>query len=344
MATQNPNNSLSDSGSVRSEHLLTDTSDSSHSTAQGDLAGEAHGWGHHAAREKRDEGEDDGDASRRTVLLDRPRGKVKLMVSLPFRHRSSRTHMDVVVAKRVVANAELGRVSLDPGHRELSRLLDDIAELTRQAQVALAVGDQSALDEQDASVARSHIGETGDNTGTAALLAYLVVILRHAEDALNIVDSDDRVVRGSAVTRGRVLDGLRATELCDLTLEGAHARLASVVVDDARKHIVVGGHTALAEAVLLRLLRKQEAAGDRELFVRDVAGALDDLATVKKRAGDRVEAVGSRDERDLTEIDSDVTEVVVVEGPVLGGVKRLKECSRGVAMVVGLADLVNLID
>lgn len=44
--------SLSDSGAVRTEHLLTDTSDSGHGAAQRDLAREAHRRGYDAAREK----------------------------------------------------------------------------------------------------------------------------------------------------------------------------------------------------------------------------------------------------------------------------------------------------
>lgn len=252
--------------------------------------------------------------------------------------------MNVVVAKGVVADTKLGGVSLDPGHRELGRLLDDIAELARQAQMALPIGDERALDEQDTSVARSHVGETGDNTGAAALLAHLVVILRHSKDTLHVIDSDDRVVGGTAVARGGVLNGLGAAKLCNLALERAHTSLASVVVDDTGEYVVVSRDTALAEAILLRLLGKQEASSDRELLVSDVAGTLDDLAAVEERARDCVEAVCGSDEGDLAEVHSDVTQIVVMEGPVLGGVEGLEQRGGGVAMVVGLSDLVNLVD
>lgn len=69
---------------MSTEHLLTDTSDGGHGATQGDLAREAHGWGHDAAREKRDKGEDDGYTSRGAILLDRTRREMELTVSISF--------------------------------------------------------------------------------------------------------------------------------------------------------------------------------------------------------------------------------------------------------------------
>lgn len=326
---------------MRTEHLLTNTSDSGHGAAQGNLARETHGRGYDTTREKRNEGENNRDTSRRAILLHRSRGKVKLI----GQHSTlAITHVNVIVAERVVADTKLGRMSLDPGHRELRRFLDDVAELTREAQMALPVGDQCALDEQDASIARSHVSETGDDSGAAALLAHLVIILGHPENALDIIDCDDGVVRRAAIAGGGILDSLGAAKLCDLPLEGTHPSLASIIVNDTGEHVVVGRDTALAETVLLRLLGEQEATSDRELLVGDVAGALNHLASVEERAGDGVEAVGSRDKRHLAEVDCDVTQVVVVEGPVLRGVERFEQSGGGVAMVVGLTDLVNLVN
>ena len=57
--------------------------------------------------------------------------------------------------------------------------------------------------------------------------------------------------------------------------------LSSVVQDDTQQRVVLHDHLAFLQTTFLNLAGEQELLGDSELFIRDVARALDDLASVK---------------------------------------------------------------
>ena len=135
--------------------------------------------------------------------------------------------------------------------------------------------------------------------------------------------------------------GALAAQRSDLPLQGAHARLADIVVNQVVQRLVIDAAAAAVEAVALNLFWHQIALGNLELFLAGIAGQLDDLHAVVQRGRDAGRVVCRREEEDVAQIERDL-QIVVAEGKILLRVQHLQQRRGRVALVVA-AQFVDLV-
>ena len=120
-------------------------------------------------------------------------------------------------------------------------------------------------------------------TPTEVLLLHLVVLIfLRAKHLFHHFGAD---VAALALAGDDHLGAL-AAQRSDLPLQGAHARLADIVVDQVVQRLVIDAAVAAVEAVTLNLFWRQVALCDLELFLAGIAGQLDDLHAVIQRSRD----------------------------------------------------------
>src|SRR5438552_4407604 len=267
------------------------------------------------------------------------------------RHRHSRRravlgdrsgrHVDVhgVVLEEALRHAELRVVGANVAEGRDRGLLHDLLDLAGEHERLLhaALVHDRRLDGEAVAALLGHRHAGGR--------ADLVLFLREA-----VVEPLGAQVRVEVLGLHRDGLGLRfgdrardfAADRADLALEIADTGLARVLTHELAEGVVRDRELPVLEAVLLELLRKQEARGDVHLLVLGVAGEPDDLHAVAERRDDRVLDVRGRDEDHLGEVVRHL-EVVVAERVVLLGVEDLEERRARVTAEVraGLVDLVE---
>src|SRR3989454_3306437 len=313
-----------DPGAVRREELLLHTADGQDEATERDLARHRDVLADLATRQGRHDGRRHGHAGRRAILGDRARG-----------------HVDVhgVVLEEALRHAELGVVRSDVAESRDGRLFHDLLDLAGEDELLLlgSLVHDRRLDGEDVAAELGH-RNAGGRADLVLFLGEPVFEPLGAEVLVEILGLDlDR--RGLALG-----DGSRdlAVDRPDLPLEVAKAGLARVLADELANGLVAEHELALLEAVLLQLLRQEEALGDVHLLVLRVTGETDDFHAVPERRDDGVLDVRRRDEDHLREVVGHF-EVVIAEGVVLLGVEDLEERRARVSAEVR-ADLVDLVE
>src|SRR5438876_2914177 len=313
-----------DPGAVRREQLLLHAADGQDESTERDLAGHRDVLADLATGQCRHDRRRHGHAGRRTVLGDGPR-----------------RHVDVhgVVLEEALRHAELRVVRSHVAERRDGRLFHDLLDLTGEDELLLlrSLVHDRRLDREDVAAVLGH-RNAGGRADLVFLLGQTVVVPLGTEVRREVLGLDlDRL--GLALgDRARDL----AVDRADLPLEVADAGLARVLADEPEERVVAHHQLAFLEAVLLQLLRQEEALRDMHLLVLGVAGEPDDLHAVAERRDDRVLDVRGRDEDHLGEVVRHL-EVVVAERVVLLGVEDLEERRARVTAEVR-ADLVDLVE
>ena len=88
--------------------------------------------------------------------------------------------------------------------------------------------------------------------------------------------------------------------------------LSSVVQDDTQQRVVLHDHLAFLQTTFFDLTGQQKLLGNSQLFIRDVARALDDLASVKQGRRDGIKRISRSYKHDLRQVDSDIAEIAVM--------------------------------
>ena len=130
-----------------------------------------------------------------------------------------------------------------------------------------------------------------------------------------------------------------------LVCTGARCRdykLRLLMAGVPQERIVCEPDVRFCDAVLGKLLGKQMALGNLQLFFVGIRPQFDDLHAVEQRSGDGVGGVGSRDEHALAQVKRHF-DIVVAEARILRRIEDLQKRRRGVALVVA-AELVNFVE
>jgi len=101
--------------------------------------------------------------------------------------------------------------------------------------------------------------------------------------------------------------------------------------------------TCSFESVGAKLFGHQPSFRNLDLFVKCVTLQSDDFASIQQWCGDRVQRVGCGNERYLGEVYRRI-DVVVDKGVVLFWVKNFEESGARITVMVGMGDLVNLVE
>ena len=150
---------------VGREDLLLDAPHRQDLAPQGDLAGHGRLVVHRTLGEERGEGGEHGDPGRGTVLGDRAGGDVEV---------------EVRPLEQVLVDAEPRSVAPDEAQGGVGRLLHDVAELTRELELALALH-PGGLDEEDVPPDRGP-GQPRGHPGHRLPLGHVVEELDRAQD------------------------------------------------------------------------------------------------------------------------------------------------------------------
>ena len=212
-----------------------------------------------------------------------------------FGHRARRhVHVEAPLVQRVRVDAERIGVRPDVAHRDLRRLLHDVAELTGQGQAGLA-GQAGRLHEEHVATGagdRETRSPLPPRTCARALPRRRTAGARAASGR-----RPAPIATGGVAVATRDLGRRLAQQLAELTLEVPHARFPGVVGDDGAQRVVVHRDLVLAEPVALALAGQQVVPGDDDLLVLGVAVEPHDLEAVEQRAGDRLQDVRGRQEQ-----------------------------------------------
>ena len=244
--------------------------------------------------------------------------------------------VDVVRFEQLGVDAQL----LVVGHRPLvgdrRRLLHHIAQVAREAHLALA-GRQHRLDVEDVA---ADLGprKARHDARHAAHFVLLLEELGHAEDFLDVLHRN--LGRESLVESD--LFGAGAGDLRQILVQRTHAGFARIAGDDVLDDLRGHRHLLLLDAVGLALLGQQVVQRDAHLLLQEVTGNVDHLHAVAQRRGDIGHVVGRGDEQHLRQVVLHV-EVVVVERGVLLRIEHLQQGARRVA-VVRNGHLVHLVE
>ncbi len=187
-------------------------------------------------------------------------------------------------------------------------------------------GAQDRLDEENVAADRCPC-EPRSDARDAGAHGDFVLKSRLAEDILQVPSLDvDLFV-------GRLRDPYRVMpeNLANFPFEGAHARLAGVVMDDLPQRVIVNSSLFRGQSVRFQLAGHEITPRDLQLLLRRVAGQRDDLHTVAQRPGDRVEQVRGRDEGDARQIERHA-EIIVAEGRILLWIKHFQHRRGRVAL------------
>jgi len=122
-----------------------------------------------------------------------------------------------------------------------------------------------------------------------------------------------------------------AADLCDLSIQVAHAGLAGVLADQFAQCGI--REVQRLQAVLFELPWDEELAGDQYLLVLQIARELDDLHAILQGVWDGVEHVGRGDEHHLGQVKRHL-EVVIGERMVLLRIEDFEERRGRVAAKV----------
>ena len=312
---------LGDAGALGGQNLLLHAAHGHHPSAEGRLARHGDALLHLAARVGRDDRGDHRDAGRGTVLRDRT-----------LRH----VDIDVVLLEHLRVDAQLLVVGHHPLVGDRSRLLHHLAQVAREAHLALA-GRQHRFDVEDVA---ADLGpcEARHDARHAAHLVLLAEEFGHAEDLL---DLPGRNLGRESLVEGDLL-GAGSGDLRQILVQRADARLARIARNDPLDGLRRHRHLRLLDAVGLALLGQQVVQRDAHLLLHEVAGDVDHLHAVAQRRGDVDNVVGRGDEQHLRQVVFHV-DVVVVEGGVLLRVEDLQQGARRVA-VVRDCHLVHLVE
>ena len=245
--------------------------------------------------------------------------------------------MDVADFELARVDAELLGPRLQVAEGRGRRLFHDLAQLSRQVELALP-GHHGGLDEDDLAPGRGP-GQPRRHTRPVDAFGGLVVEPPLAERLPDPSRLNDNLLRRFAF--GDV--GRQPPEDArDLPLQVAHARLTRVLADDQAQRGAGEGDFVGRQAVRRQLLGHQETLRDLDLFELGVAGQLQHLHAVAQRGWHGIQGVGGRDEHDPGEVERYV-EVVVAEIFVLLRVEHLQQSRRRVTAPVG-TDLVHLVE
>src|SRR5438034_7272034 len=313
-----------DPGAVRRKQFLLHPADRQDEATKGDLARHRDVLANLAARERRDDRGRHGHARRGAVLGDR-----------------ARRHVDVhgVVLEEALRDPELSVVRADIAERRNRGLFHHLLDLAGEHELfvlAPLIHDRR-LDGEDITAVLGNRDACG-RADLVFLLREPVLETLGAEIGIEVLRLDLNCL--SLFLRDRAGD--LAADRADLPLQVADARLTGVLADELLERLVGDRELAILQAVLLQLLRQEEARRDVHLLVLGVAGETDDLHPVAQRRDDRVLDVRRGDEDDLREVVGHL-EVVVAERVVLLGVEHLEERRAWVAAEVR-ADLVDLVE
>ena len=83
------------------------------------------------------------------------------------------------------------------------------------------------------------------------------------------------------------------------------------------------------------------AAGNLNLFFRDIAAYLNQLHTVQQRLGNRVQVIGGRDKHNFAQVIIYI-QIIVMESVVLLRIQHLKQSGSGIAFEI-IRHLVDLV-
>src|SRR5690606_4427429 len=136
---------------------------------------------------------------------------------------------------------------------------------------------------------------------------------------LSVAQKTSKIVRGDVHLIGLAFGDTRR----DLTRHAPeHAfhltnpGLARIVTDDAEESHFIHGDVSSLETGFPDLPRNDVTQGNLQFFLVGVPGQTDDLHAIQKRAGNRIECIGGRDEKYLRKIKGQI-EIVVSKLPVL---------------------------
>ena len=211
-------------------------------------------------------------------------------------------------------------MSLDVLEGEHGRLLHDVAQVTREGELAALAAAEAGLYEEYLA---SYGGPCKSRYHTGILVALVAVarVLLHAEQVAQVGSLHSGV---AIVAVGGVAACQAAVDLAYLLIQFAHARLAGVVLHDGFEGLLVDLDLALLDAVGLLLLGHEVAARYLHLLLGQVAAHFDELHAVEQGRGDVAYVVGRGDEHHVGEVVVHVEEVIV-EGVVLLGVEHLEQ-------------------
>ena len=132
-----------------------------------------------------------------------------------------------------------------------------------------------------------------------------------------------------------------AKDLADKLFQTAHARFAGVKTDDLVDGSVGDTHLLRREMIVIKLLGDQEFDRNKVFLLRKITAELNDLHSIQKGLGHRLQGVCRGDEHHLGQIEREVDIMVLISG-VLRRIQNFQKRVRGVALVIG-AKLVDLI-
>ncbi len=216
------------------------------------------------------------------------------------------------------------------------RLFHHVAQAAGHGQPALPFV-ETDFDEQDVA-AHLRPGQAYSHARGHFLLVMVVAEPGRPDVALHIFGVDQHL----ACLFHSDLFGHAAHDACDAAVEGAHARLAGVLLDDPANRLDGYFHLRRLQPMLFLLLRDEVALCDLHLLLGRITADVDDLHAVEQSGLNGGERVGSGNEHHLGEVVLHL-QIVIVESGVLLRIEHFQQSRRGVAAEI-LAHLVDLVE
>ena len=245
--------------------------------------------------------------------------------------------MNILRLIKIRVNPKLCRSRSDIAHSSKDGLFHHVSEISRQFQLAGAF-DHVHFHFQ-CRAADACPGKTRDETHLIRLRHFIGQETARTEEFLKVAARDGQPLWRVFLHKAH---GALAAHGGKLPFERAHAGLSGVAGDDFADGIVCEPDVRFCDAVLGKLLGKQMALGNLQLFFVGIRPQFDDLHAVEQRSGDGVGGVGSRDEHALAQVKRHF-DIVVAEARILRRIEDLQKRRRGVALVVA-AELVNFVE
>ena len=202
--------------------------------------------------------------------------------------------MNILRLIKIRVNPKLCRSRADIAHGSEDGLFHHVSEISRQFQLAGAF-DHVHFHFQ-CRAAHACPGKPSDKTDLIRLRHFIGQETARTEEFLKVAAGDGQPLRRILLDKAH---GALAAHGGKLPFERAHAGLSGVAGDDFADGIVCEPDVRFCDAVLGKLLGKQMALGNLQLFFVGIRPQFDDLHAVEQRSGDGVGGVGSRDEHAL---------------------------------------------
>ena len=238
--------------------------------------------------------------------------------------------MDVPVIKNLFVKIQQGGMRLDVFQCQHGRLFHYITQIAGQCQTSTLATAQAGFHEKYFTTYGSP-RQTGHHPCILITLILVPGIFGCTQEFIQV----SRFYFGLRKITVRSILACRFTEyLSDFLFQFAHAALTGIILYNGFQCVLRNLDIILFHTVCLQFLRNQMAAGNLNLFFRDIAAYLNQLHTVQQRSGDGIQIIGSSDEHHFGQIIVHIQKVIM-ECSILFRVEHFEEGRGGVSLAVG---------